>query len=57
MKQNERSVRSYIDLKRDSESTVRSAEGNEFQQSMDLLKKEDRYLVCTMFVWLGVRQS
>ena len=41
----ERSVRDNIDLKRDSESTVRNAEGNEFQQSMDLLKKEERYLV------------
>ena len=34
------SVRNNIDLKRDSESAVRTAGGNEFQQSMDLLKEE-----------------
>jgi hypothetical protein len=31
-----------IDLKRDSESAVRTVRGSEFQQSMDLLKKEKR---------------
>jgi hypothetical protein len=42
VRQNEKSVRNNIDLKRDSESAVRTVRGSEFQQSMDLLKKEKR---------------
>jgi hypothetical protein len=38
-----RSVRT-IDLKWNSESAVRTAGGNEFQQSLDLLKKEENKL-------------
>jgi hypothetical protein len=34
-----------IDLKRDSDSAVRTAGGKEFQQSVDLLKKEEHNLV------------
>ena len=45
IKKSERSVRNNIDLKRDSESAVRNAGGNEFQQSIDLLKKEEKNLV------------
>ena len=41
-KKDERSVRSNIDLKRDSESAVRTVGGNEFQQFMDLLKKKGK---------------
>ena len=41
----ERSVRHNIDLKRVSVSAVRTAGGNEFQQSMDLLKKDEKNLV------------
>jgi hypothetical protein len=37
IKTNLRSVRDNIDLKRGSESAVRTVSGNEFQQSMDLL--------------------
>ena len=32
-------------MKRGSESAVRNAGGNEFQQSIDLLKKEEKNLV------------
>ena len=45
IKKYERSVHNNIDLKRDSESAVRNAGGNEFQQSIDLLKKEEKNLV------------
>jgi hypothetical protein len=45
IKKNERSVRNNINLKRDSESAVRTVGGNDFQQSMDLLKKEEKNLV------------
>jgi hypothetical protein len=45
IKQNDRSVRNNIDLKRDGESAVRTVGSNEFQQSMDLLKKEEENLV------------
>jgi hypothetical protein len=45
IRKNERSVRNSRDLKRDSESTVCNAGGNEFQQSIDLLKKEEKNLV------------
>jgi hypothetical protein len=45
IKKEERLVRSNIDLKRDSESAVRTVRGSEFQQSMDLLKKEEKNLV------------
>jgi hypothetical protein len=41
----ERLVRSNIDLKRDSESAVRTVRGSELQQSMDLLKKEEKNLI------------
>ena len=34
-----------INLKRDSESAVRTAGGNEFPQSIDLLMKEEKNLV------------
>ena len=44
IEKNERSVRNNIDLKWDSESAVRNAGGNEFQQSIDLLKKEEMNL-------------
>jgi hypothetical protein len=33
-------VRNYTDLERDSKPAVRTAGGNEFQQSVDLLNKE-----------------
>jgi hypothetical protein len=36
----ERSVRNYVDWKRDSKPAVRTVGGNEFQQSVDLLNKE-----------------
>jgi hypothetical protein len=45
IKQNERSVRNNIDLKRDNESAVHTVGGSEFQQSMDLLKKQENNLV------------
>ena len=45
IKKEERLVRNNIDLKRDSESAVRTVRGSEFQQSMDLLKKEEKNLV------------
>ena len=45
IKKSERSVRNNIDLKRGSESAVRNAGGSEFQQSIDLLKKEEKNLV------------
>jgi hypothetical protein len=45
IKKNERSVRNNIDLKRDSESAVRTLRGSEFKHSMDLLKKEENNLV------------
>jgi hypothetical protein len=45
IKKNERSVRNNIALKRDSESALRTVRGSEFQQSMDLLKKEAKNLV------------
>ena len=45
IKKNERSVRNNIDLKRDSEPAVRNAGGSEFQQSINLLKKEEKNLV------------
>jgi hypothetical protein len=41
----ERSVRINIDLKRDSESAVRRLRDSGLQQSMDLLKKEEKNLV------------
>ena len=44
IKKYERSVRDNIDLKLDSESAVRNAGGNEFWQSIDLLKKEEKNL-------------
>jgi hypothetical protein len=51
IKKNERSVRNNIDLKRDSESAVRTVRGSEFQQSMDLLKKEEKNLVEPLAGW------
>ena len=45
IKKEERLVPNNIDLKRDSESAVRTVRGSEFQQSMDLLKKEEKNLV------------
>ena len=45
IKKSERSVRNNIDLKRDSESAVHNAGGNEFQRSIDLLKKAEKNLV------------
>jgi hypothetical protein len=45
IKNNERSVRDNMDLKRDSESAVHIAGGNEFQKSMDFLKKEEQNIV------------
>jgi hypothetical protein len=45
IKKKERLVCSNIDLKRDSESAVRTVRGSEFQQSMVLLKKEEKNLV------------
>jgi hypothetical protein len=45
IKKNKRSVRNNMDLKRDSESAVHKVRGSEFQQSMDLLKKEEKNLV------------
>ena len=45
IKKDERSVRSNINLKLDSELAIRILGGNEFQQSMDLLKKEEQNLV------------
>jgi hypothetical protein len=47
IKKNERSARSNMDLKRDSESAIRTVRGSEFQQSMDLLKKEEKNLEYT----------
>jgi hypothetical protein len=44
-KKKERLASSNIDLKRDSEWAVRTVRGSEFQQSMDLLKKEEKNLV------------
>jgi hypothetical protein len=45
IKKNERSARNNIDLMWDSESAVRTVRGCEFQQSMVLLKKEEKNLV------------
>jgi hypothetical protein len=45
IKKKERPVRNSIDLKRDRESAVRTAGDNEFQQSMDHLKKEEKNFV------------
>jgi hypothetical protein len=45
IKKNEWSVCSNIDLKRVSESAVRTVRGSQFQQSMDLLKKEEKNFV------------
>jgi hypothetical protein len=41
LEKNERSVHGNIELKRDNKSAVCTAGGKEFQQSMDLLMKEE----------------
>jgi hypothetical protein len=38
-------VHKNIDLNQDSESAVRTVGGNEFQQSIDLWKKQEKNLV------------